>query len=59
VVRRSSLLGEFGEWQIADDNNAMIARCDREDVAREICDLHNQGDPIQTYEDWLYWKEPC
>lgn len=45
-----------GHWQVVADGHKVVAECFRESVAAEICREHNSRDPIQSYEDWLFYK---
>jgi UDP-N-acetylmuramate-alanine ligase len=46
-----------GRWRVVDDNNLVVcSRCSQED-AEEIANAHNKNDPIQSYTDWLYYKD--
>lgn len=38
-------------------DSAVVAWAASEEIAREIVELHNKLDPIQTYDDWLEYRD--
>jgi hypothetical protein len=46
----------FGEWRVVNSDSAVIAWTATKEVAEEIIEAHNKKDPIQTYDDWLEYR---
>ena len=44
-------------WRVIDDNNCVVCTAFREDHAEEITAAHNANDPIQSREDWLFYRD--
>jgi hypothetical protein len=47
-----------GEWRVIDEDNVVICRglSDKDDAER-IARNHNELDPIQSWEDWLFYRD--